>query len=68
MATITITLADAKVNAIANDLEYIFPRADGISDSAFIQQILREKLRSLRRAGRERRAAENVTVDDNEIS
>lgn len=67
MATITITIADGKLNKVASDLEAVYDREDGLSDIQFITKILRNKLIATRKAGKERKAIKNIE-DDNDIS
>lgn len=68
MATITINIPDGKVNNIAKDLEQIFTRPNNLSDIEFVGKILVEKLKILRRAGKERKAIENLSSDDGDIT
>lgn len=67
MATITITIADGKLNKVANDLEAVHDREDGLTDVQFVTKILRDKLIATRKAGKERKAIKNIE-NDNDIS
>lgn len=67
MATITITIADGKLSSIANDLDNVFDRPEGVGDLAFIREIITKQLRILRVQGRRRKVANAVNLDDNDL-